>query len=188
MLSILATDRKLKQVELKLVAELMKNSRRSDRDLARVLGISQPTVTRLRNKLEKEGIIREYAVIPDFSKLGYEILAVTFVLSRPLDKEQVEKAKRVLLEDEGRENFEYIMMERGVGSGFDGVDITLHKDLSSFQEYLRWLRGLDFIEVEKIQFVIVNLKEEVKYRPLTFSAIAKQIEQQAEKCTNNKEH
>jgi DNA-binding Lrp family transcriptional regulator len=40
----------------------MKNSRRSDRELALVLGISQPTVTRLRTRLEKEGIIKEYTM------------------------------------------------------------------------------------------------------------------------------
>jgi DNA-binding Lrp family transcriptional regulator len=33
-------------VELRLISELMQNSRRSDRELARALGISQPTVTR----------------------------------------------------------------------------------------------------------------------------------------------
>ena len=63
------TDRKLKRIELRLVAELMKNSRKSDRELAKILGISQPTVTRIRNKLEREGVIREYTAIPDFSKL-----------------------------------------------------------------------------------------------------------------------
>ncbi len=173
-------NRKLKQVELKLVAELMKNSRSSDRELARKLGISQPTVTRLRNKLEKEGVIKEYTMIPDFSKLGYEIMAINLVLSKPLNKEQVEKARKILLGDEKRKNFEFIMVERGLGSGYDGVDISLHKDLSSFQEYLRWLRKLDFLEVEKIQFLLIDLKEKTKYRPLTFSAIAKQIEQQAE--------
>ncbi|MFZ0965605.1 MAG: Lrp/AsnC family transcriptional regulator, partial [Candidatus Bathyarchaeia archaeon] len=60
----------MKKVELNLISELMKNSRQSDRNLAKVIGVSQPTVTRIRNKLEKEGYIREYTMIPDFSKLG----------------------------------------------------------------------------------------------------------------------
>jgi len=38
---------------LKLLFELIKNSKRSDRDLAKILDISQPTVTRLRKVLEK---------------------------------------------------------------------------------------------------------------------------------------
>lgn len=38
---------------IKLLLEMMKNSRRSSRDLAKVLGVSQPTVTRTRQRLEK---------------------------------------------------------------------------------------------------------------------------------------
>jgi DNA-binding Lrp family transcriptional regulator len=29
-------------------------------------------------KLKKEGVIREYTMIPDFRKLGYKIIALTF--------------------------------------------------------------------------------------------------------------
>ena len=68
----------MKNIELHLISELMKNSRRSDRELAKQLRVSQPTVTRIRNRLEKEGIIREYTIIPDFAKLGYQMASVTF--------------------------------------------------------------------------------------------------------------
>lgn len=37
----------MKDVELSLVAELLKDSRRSDRELAKAIGVSQPTVSRL---------------------------------------------------------------------------------------------------------------------------------------------
>jgi DNA-binding Lrp family transcriptional regulator len=36
----------MKDIELKLISELMLDSRRSDRELAKVLGVSQPTVSR----------------------------------------------------------------------------------------------------------------------------------------------
>ncbi|MCJ7633616.1 winged helix-turn-helix transcriptional regulator [Candidatus Bathyarchaeota archaeon] len=68
----------MKDVELKLIAELTKNSRRSDRELAKQLRVSQPTVTRIRNRLEKEGIIREYTIIPDFTRLGYQMASIAF--------------------------------------------------------------------------------------------------------------
>jgi DNA-binding Lrp family transcriptional regulator len=44
----------MKDIERRLVSELMINSRRSDRQLAKALAVSQPTVTRVRAKLEKE--------------------------------------------------------------------------------------------------------------------------------------
>jgi DNA-binding Lrp family transcriptional regulator len=67
----------MKNIELRLISELMKNSRRSDRELAKALGVSQPTVSRTIKRLEEEGYIKEYTMIPDFSKLGYEIMGIT---------------------------------------------------------------------------------------------------------------
>jgi len=84
----------MKDIELRLVSELMKNSRRSDRELARTLKISQPTVTRMRTRLEKEGIIKEYTMIPDFSKLGYHLIGITFIkLKKVLKPAEIEKAR-----------------------------------------------------------------------------------------------
>ena len=68
----------LGDIKLKLMTELLKNSHRSDRELARALGTSQPTVSRTREKLEKEGYINEYQIIPNFQKLGYHLFALTF--------------------------------------------------------------------------------------------------------------
>ena len=42
----------LKDVELRLISELIKDSRRSDRELAKAIGVSQPTVSRVRVRLE----------------------------------------------------------------------------------------------------------------------------------------
>jgi DNA-binding Lrp family transcriptional regulator len=87
----------MKDVELKVLSELMMDGRKSDRDLAKAIGVSQPTVSSFRKKLEAEGIIQEYTVIPDFRKLGYEILAVTFIKLRgDLNQEEIEKARKIV--------------------------------------------------------------------------------------------
>jgi DNA-binding Lrp family transcriptional regulator len=74
----------LKDAEARLISELMKNTRRSDRELKRLLGISQPTVGRMIRKLKEEGAIKEYKMIPDFSKLGYRITQVCIRVKPPL--------------------------------------------------------------------------------------------------------
>jgi Lrp/AsnC family transcriptional regulator for asnA, asnC and gidA len=68
----------LKELERKLISKLVKNSRRCDRELAKAISVSQPITTRLRTKLEKEGYLKEYTVIPNFSKIGYTIIALNF--------------------------------------------------------------------------------------------------------------
>jgi DNA-binding Lrp family transcriptional regulator len=161
----------MKEVELKLISELMKNSRKSDRELAKAIGVSQPTVTRTRGRLEKEGVIKEYTMIPDFRKLGFKIMAITFALSRPLDKEGAEKVIKTLAESVKEKQFEFIMLERGRGLGFDGVVISLHEDYSSYLNVLEWIRQFDFLEVDKSDSFLINLDDNVRYRPLTFSTL-----------------
>ena len=44
----------LKPIDYKILFELMKDSHRSDRQLAKALGVSQPTVTRRRAMLRRK--------------------------------------------------------------------------------------------------------------------------------------
>lgn len=68
-----------KQKLIDLLYEIMKDSRRSDRELAKTVKVSQPTITRMRKVLENNGYIREYTVMPALEKLGFEILAFNFL-------------------------------------------------------------------------------------------------------------
>src|SRR4030042_2982589 len=82
--------KKLKPIDYKLLFELMRDSHRSDRQLAKALGISQPTVTRRRTMLE-ENFIEGYTVIPKFGQIGFEIAAFTFIKSKLKTKTGAEK-------------------------------------------------------------------------------------------------
>src|SRR3972149_3180018 len=74
----------MKQEKLvRLLFELIKNSKRSDRDLGKTLNMSQPTVTRLRKVLEKEAM-SQYTIIPNLSYLDFDILAFTFARTKEL--------------------------------------------------------------------------------------------------------
>jgi DNA-binding Lrp family transcriptional regulator len=165
----------MKDLERRLVSELMKNCRRSDRQLAKVLGVSQPTISRALNKLEKEGVIKEYTIVPDFRKLGYTLLAVTFVkLKRQLSQDEIEKARKSARESV-KSNLNFIMLERGMGMGYDGVFLSFHEDYTSFTEHGKWLTQFDFLEISDIQSFLINLEDEIRYRSLTFSTLAKHI-------------
>jgi len=88
----------MKDTELKLISELMKNSQRSDRELAQAIGVSQPTVTRTKAKLKREGYLLEYTLIPNFEKLGYEIFDLTFAsIKQTFSLEQAEEARKTAL-------------------------------------------------------------------------------------------
>jgi len=173
----------MREIEWKLLSELMKNSRRSDRDLAKAIGASQPTVTRTRHKLEKEGYIKEYTMIPDFAKLGFQILALTFVRTeKVLTPEELKKARKIASKVMREGAAESIMLERGAGLEQNGVFMSIHKDYACYLEFKEFvakfgsLLGVPF----QLESFLIGLSEAVHYKPLTFSTLSKYLLAQKE--------
>jgi DNA-binding Lrp family transcriptional regulator len=171
----------MKPLELRLIAELMKNSRRSDRGLARAIGVSQPTISRTIAKLEKDHVLREYTVIPDFRKLGYHICALTFAdFETPRDLE----AMRELIEEYGKRLEEIpqaVMIERGLGEKSNGIVISFHENYSKYTEFLRWLKQFQSSSKYEVSSFMVDLDDQVHYRYLTFSTLANHLLKMNEK-------
>jgi len=163
----------MKDVELKLVSELMRNSRRSDRDLAKAIGASQPTVSRLLTKLEKDGILKEYTMIPDFHKLGFDLLAITFVKIQEPRSKGAEKITRII-DDMKKGLPEAVMLERGLGLGYDGVIVSFHEDYSSYIRFRERIRERCPLDIFGIEGFLISLDAEARY-PLTFVALTQHL-------------
>ncbi|MDH5482417.1 MAG: Lrp/AsnC family transcriptional regulator [Candidatus Bathyarchaeota archaeon] len=160
-----------KEIREKLLAELLKNSKRSDRELARDLKVSQPTITRVRQRLEREGFIRSYTIIPDWRKIGFEIMAFTFTKMRPeiLSDELIGKVKAYASKFPNA-----IFATTGEGIGMTGVIVSLHKDYRDYAQKLALFRMDWGKHMEDIKsFVMVLGEGEIK--ELSFSYLAKTI-------------
>jgi DNA-binding Lrp family transcriptional regulator len=163
----------MREIEWMVLSELMKNAKLSDRDIARKIGSSQPTVTRVRRKLEKKGYIREYTVIPDFRKLGYEILAVTLFKYRKLDDvENTKKVKKIFTDRFKDGPFEIIMAERGMGGRYNAIMISIHRDYKSFMRFMNWAQKFYNVELDEVGSFLVNLAADIRFQPLTFASLA----------------
>jgi DNA-binding Lrp family transcriptional regulator len=119
-----------------LLSELIKGVRRSDRDLAKSVKTSQPTVSRRRAALEREGLVQEYTVIPDLQKMGYEILAITFMSFGQPPRPDVLKRARAWT---GKQP-SVIFAADGEGLGMNSVMVSAHKDYAGLSEMLTELR------------------------------------------------
>jgi DNA-binding Lrp family transcriptional regulator len=161
----------IREIELKVLSELMKNSRVSDRELAKRLGVSQPTVSRIRNKYEKEGYIKEYTYIPDFVKLGYNLMALTFIKRSEGSQEESSLFKEAS-KHAAKTGFDTVMAVRGMGCGYDAVVFSFHENYSAFLERLREIKQFPSIDVENVDSFIVDLTDRGLYRQLTFSTLA----------------
>jgi DNA-binding Lrp family transcriptional regulator len=163
----------LKPIDYELLWELVRNSRRSDRELAKVLGISQPTVTRRRTVLERE-LIDGYTTTPKWEKLGFEILAMTFVKIRS------EIAAKKEYEATRKKGLEWLMKQPKIimagacrGPGVDSFMISMHKSYSDYDDFIRSYR-LELGEfANDIQSFLVNLAGTELLKPLSFKYLAK---------------
>ena len=129
--------KELKPIDYKLLFELMKDSHRSDRQLAKALGVSQPTVTRRRAMLEKN-YIEGYTIIPKFGQIGFEIAAFTFLktkLKQKTGKEKDEALKK--MKDWYMNQPNVVLVQDGRGMGWDAICISLHQNFSDFAAFIR---------------------------------------------------
>lgn len=167
----------MKDIEVKLLSALMKNSRVSDRELAKKLGVSQPTISRTRQKLEKEGYIGGYTIMPNLQKAGYQIAAITFVRYKEgLNQEEAEKLRKRAQERFKDETFakSVIMFERGMGLGYTGLIVSVHENYAAFAEFLRAIKQFQVLEPD-IESFLTDLNDAVHYRTLTFAPLSRHL-------------
>ncbi|MFB0502185.1 MAG: Lrp/AsnC family transcriptional regulator [Candidatus Bathyarchaeia archaeon] len=163
----------MKNTMRKLLLELLKDSKRSDREIAKVLGVSQPTITRTRNKLVKEGVIREFTVTPDLVKMGYEIMAISCIKKKnPITAESSEEATKWMMKFP-----KIIFAANAEGMGKNGLMISLHKNYTEYSKFVRknllqW--GKD---IQDYDTMLISLKGIIP-KPLSLRYLAELEEEQ----------
>jgi len=157
---------------VKLLFELIKNSKRSDRDLAKTLSMSQPTVTRLRRALEKEAI-KQYTIIPNLSYLGFDIIAFTCVRSR----EFIES-----LWDEGEKwakmQPNVLFVSSGQGLDADGIMFSVHKDYADFVRFLQAFKKDWGKYIQDFKVFLISRKGSVILKDFSFNYIVDAYEKE----------
>jgi DNA-binding Lrp family transcriptional regulator len=168
------SSKKLKSIDYAIIAGLIKNSRLSDRQLGKILHVSQPTVTRRRGQLEKERLL-EYTAIPDLKKLGFEILAMTFANWKvgQYPGTFVPKAKDFI-----GKHPSIIFVSTGRGNDSDRVAISVHRNYSDYAEFMQEIRKewADYMEIEHTFIIALNSDDVL--RPLSFKTMAECLEKE----------
>lgn len=149
---------------IKLLFELIKGARRSDRELAKVLKISQPTITRKRTRLEMEGYIQEYTIIPSIAKIGYEIIAFTFLAFTESRPELLQKAREWT-----KKQPNIVFASDGEGLAMSSIIVSVHKNYSSFSELITNLRIDWQPNLKDVQSFILSVnRPELIIKPFSF--------------------
>lgn len=114
--------------------ELMRNAKKSDRNIAKKLKISQPTVTRVRKKLEKN-VIRSYTAIPILPEIGIELISFNFGrCDNP--KKDVETCLKIISKNDPK----ILFTSSGEGIGKSCLIVGLHKNFKDYVDFLTNVR------------------------------------------------
>ena len=168
---------KIKDIDFKILSWLMKNSKISDRKLAKIIGVSQPTVTRGRAKLEKEGMLK-YTAIPNFAKLGFEIIAISFYSWTPeatckLSENQEEILNKLSAFLSKHKNI--IFTSKGRGFGMERVMISVHESYSDYTELMNAVNMEWGSYLDQTKSFIISTKIDIIGRHLGFEYLAEYI-------------
>jgi len=149
---------------MQLLKELLKNSKRSDRDLAKILGVSQPTLTRMRRRLEKDNYILDYTAIPNMTKLGFEIVAFTFFNIDRFDPKTGDLDTAI-----GEQAHKWVGHSSKIifaagGEGLHGKNcmmVSVHRDFTEYTDFVSDLRGQWTLKIKEMESFLVSLKAKV---------------------------
>lgn len=158
----------MKKTIVRLLSELLKDSKKSDRELAKVIGVSQPTVSRIRNKLVQDGLIKEFTVIPDLERIGFEILAISTVRTR-VTQETMKKAEKWM-----KTHPNIIFWAEAEGMGKNGVMISLHKNYGAYSNFVRENLQYWGDDIEDYDTLLVSLRGTIA-KPLSLSSLSEII-------------
>lgn len=153
----------MKKRILNVFIELIKNSKKSDRDIARKLRISQPTVTRIRKRLETSGYINEYTIIPNFPKLGFEIAAFIFF---HVDR-SVNVSKKLKCEAHDWINKHPNVLFASDGDGIQGKNcmmLTIHENFTDYNKFVNDFKSKYGANIKNLEtFLVPLLSKTPKY-------------------------
>jgi DNA-binding Lrp family transcriptional regulator len=153
---------------LRLVSEMLKNSKKSDRELAGILGVSQPTVSRTRARIEKE-YIKTYTIIPDFEKLGYQIIAFTLAKKASANEAAAKMAKAKEWVDK---HPNVIFGTEGEGFGKDLILISFHKNYPAYSKFMRSFAMDMGTSLDDFESFLVSVESSYKLRDFDLKYLA----------------
>ncbi len=147
---------KLDALDYEILRELRRNARESFRGVAAKLGVHPSTVIQRVERMEKEGVIWNYAAHFDYLKLGYEFMAII----------QVIVAKGELLEAQEKiAKMKGVYAVYDVTGAYDAVVIAMCKNRGEFSKLVKKILSLREVERTNTNVVLNIIKDGHEFVP-----------------------
>lgn len=144
---------KLDEMDKKLLQELVKNSKRSYRTLAKNVGMSTTAIIERVRSLEDSGYITGYGCRLDYARLGFEFMAVV----------EISIFGKDLLQIEGKvAKIQHVAAVWDITGQYDAVAVIMCKtrgELSSTVKKILSIPGVEKTNTNMVLNVVTRLTE-----------------------------
>ncbi|MDE1764791.1 MAG: Lrp/AsnC family transcriptional regulator [Thaumarchaeota archaeon] len=140
-------------LDRRILEELLKNSKRSYRQLADHLQVAPGTVLKRIKDMESGGIIKSYSVVVDQSKISSQIIALVEIISSGGKLEEMGKKLSKLPNIYG--------VYETTGSP-DAIIIGKFRDTDELGKFARYLLGLPSVSRTNTHVVLNTVKEDFR--------------------------
>ena len=141
---------KLDELDIKILVELQEDARKSLREMAEKLGVAEATVYNRINKMRKAGIIKKFIPVIDYSKLGYDLIAVIGITAEGGYLIEIEEH----LAEEPNVTAVY-----DVTGEFDVITVAKFKDRQSLNAFVKRIASLEHVKKTYTMLVLNVVKE-----------------------------
>jgi DNA-binding Lrp family transcriptional regulator len=143
----------LDEIDKKLLKELLKDSKRSYRELAKSIGVSAATVINHIQRLESGGVIIDYSSRLDHERIGYELTVVTEII--------VSKGK--LLETDAEiAKIPNVCAVYDITGQTDAMVVAKFKSRNDLSEFTKKLLAMPYVERTNTHVVLTTVKEDFR--------------------------
>jgi DNA-binding Lrp family transcriptional regulator len=144
---------KLDNLDIRILKELLINSKRSYHQLASILDVSPTTILKRIKTLERSGLIKYYSAILDHKMLGFSITAIIEVSSRD--------GKILDIDDEIAKNSSVCAVYDTTGI-YDAIVIAKFKSIEELDSFIKDLNNTEGIEKTNTHIVLNTIKEDFR--------------------------
>jgi DNA-binding Lrp family transcriptional regulator len=139
----------------KILSELLENSNRSYRELAKAIGVSTATVINHIQRLKSAGVITDYSIRLDHERLGYELTVITEII--------VSKGKLLEVQEEIAK-LPYVCGVYDITGDTDSMVVAKFRNRSNLSEFTKALLSMEFVERTNTHVVLNTVKEDFRMK------------------------
>jgi len=142
---------KTDDLDIGIIRELQRDARQSFRVLARKLKVAEGTIYNRINKLKELGVIKGFIPDVDFSKLGYDLVALTGVVIEGGHMQEIEK--KIAAEPN-------VSAVYDVTGEYDAILVAKFEDRAALNEFIEKVLAMEHVKKTYTMVVLNVLKEQ----------------------------